>query len=193
MVVPLLSFSALWNGAGVRANRKGREYWIPFDTLQLEERHEEQRVELNNNTKKNKKDFLILLDLSSYESGTFTLRMEKMDLSELVLTAYERFEFIQKEKRVHVELKISDSIFVVADRLRLSQVLTNLMSNAFKHVEPTGKIHILATENNGQVLFKISNFIFVLLIFNNLAVLKVQISYPNPSFKAYLKVGVYGY
>lgn len=98
-----------------------------------------------------------LLDLSSYESGTFTLKMESLDLGEVVLTAYERFEHVVKDKDILVESDVEESLEFEGDRLRLSQVMTNLFSNAMKHVETGGKVKISVSRSSGQSVIQVSN------------------------------------
>lgn len=90
-----------------------------------------------------------LLDLSSYESGTFSIQREMFDLTELVDDSIKRLLFATKEKQVHVKVTCRNGkemtnqpVLVMADRLRISQVVTNLLNNAFKHVDDGGKIQV---------------------------------------------------
>jgi signal transduction histidine kinase len=81
-----------------------------------------------------------LLDLSSYESGTFTIQKEAVDLTELIENALERFIYISQEKSIDVKFNRINHCIIYGDRLRLGQVIINLMSNAFKNTDQNGKI-----------------------------------------------------
>lgn len=81
-----------------------------------------------------------LLDLSSYESGTFTLNKERVDMSVIIKSVLERYEYITNEKSITVVYNLDEKCDVFGDQLRLEQVVINLVSNAFKCVNDNGKI-----------------------------------------------------
>lgn len=83
-----------------------------------------------------------LLDLSAYESGTFTMVKARFEMNEPIEDAIERFNHINEEKDVHIEYNKAKRFEVNADRLRISQVIINIVSNAFKHVDKNGIIKI---------------------------------------------------
>jgi signal transduction histidine kinase len=90
-----------------------------------------------------------LLDLSSYQSGTFTIHKEAVNLTELVSNALERYDDIGKIKKINVFWDKSKQIEAYGDPMRLGQVIMNLLSNAIKNVDDNGKIHI-TTEKYGK-------------------------------------------
>lgn len=98
-----------------------------------------------------------LLDLSSYTSGVMAMYMEDVDLTALVNASLERFQQISDEKSIRLDLNMKSELKVKGDRLRLEQVLINLLDNAFKHVEQRGKIAVLLNENNEGTQLVISN------------------------------------
>lgn len=83
-----------------------------------------------------------LLDLSGYESGTFTIDVEPFIVNELIDNALERLGFMTDEKKVHIDYDIDKQYTLTADRLRTSQIIINLLSNAFKNVNHNGIIKI---------------------------------------------------
>jgi signal transduction histidine kinase len=76
-----------------------------------------------------------ILDVTRIESNTLKLIEERLNLYDLILNIVEEFkrnmQFLYKDLVVNYESP-SKSIFVTGDRLRLNQVLLNLLDNARK-------------------------------------------------------------
>jgi PAS domain S-box-containing protein len=72
-----------------------------------------------------------LLDVTLAQSGTLGLRSETFDLSVLIAEVAERFR--AERPAPSLDLELEPGIHGVWDRLRLEQVLTNLVSNAIKY------------------------------------------------------------
>ncbi|MFE8604072.1 sensor histidine kinase [Archangium violaceum] len=74
-----------------------------------------------------------LLDLSRLSSGKMELEVGEVDLAELAREAVERHAEQAAEAGSQVVLDVEPGVVGRWDRLRLERVLTNLLSNAFKH------------------------------------------------------------
>jgi PAS domain S-box-containing protein len=74
-----------------------------------------------------------LLDVSRITTGRMHMQPEEMDLAELAQEVVDRFNDEATRSRAPVELKPSAPLVGRWDRLRLDQVLTNLISNALKY------------------------------------------------------------
>ena len=98
-----------------------------------------------------------LLDLSSYESGSFTLKKENFSLRELAGQTMERFNYIQNEKDVRIDLIADGPCELTADRLRMGQVLGNLLGNAFKYVDDHGSIRIAIQQSDEEMKLTVAN------------------------------------
>ena len=74
-----------------------------------------------------------LLDLSRIQAGRLELEPEDADLAEIVHEVAARFE--EEAQRAHTPIRVDAPAPVVGrwDRLRLDQVVTNLVSNALKY------------------------------------------------------------
>jgi PAS domain S-box-containing protein len=70
-----------------------------------------------------------LLDISRIRSGTFDLYLEEFDLADLIRDVAGRFVLAESENPISLEL---DALRGTWDRLRLDQVITNLVGNAVK-------------------------------------------------------------
>ena len=91
-----------------------------------------------------------VLDMSRIESGKVTIEEENMSLTELIdgLTMIVRESAGEKNQKLTVEMDITHKN-VMADKLRLSQVLLNILSNAVKYTPEGGEINLTLTERPG--------------------------------------------
>ena len=93
-----------------------------------------------------------LLDISRITRGTLQLRMEMVDLGEIVQAAVETARPIIDAKRHDFRAELSsEPVRFVADPLRLAQVLSNLLTNAAKYTDPEGKLRLRASCTDGIV------------------------------------------
>jgi len=84
-----------------------------------------------------------LVDLSRLETGQLELKLSVVDIAKVCQGAYQHVQQSLSEVggERHVTLEISPNLeAIVADELRLQQMLLNLLDNAVKFTDPTGKI-----------------------------------------------------
>jgi two-component system, OmpR family, phosphate regulon sensor histidine kinase PhoR len=82
-----------------------------------------------------------LLTLSHIETGQIKMHFEKIDLYELTQEVFEQFEHKMDDKEVHLRIESDHKkVMVYADWQRISQVMTNLISNAVKHSFEGGEV-----------------------------------------------------
>jgi PAS domain S-box-containing protein len=74
-----------------------------------------------------------LLDVSRIAVGRLTLDTQQIDLAEVVRQVVERAAEEASDARSTIKLAVDGPVVGTWDRLRLEQVLTNLLSNAFKY------------------------------------------------------------
>lgn len=80
-----------------------------------------------------------MLDLSQLEAGQYRLQPETFNLDELIRSVVDRHEPLLAELEVELELIPAA---VRADRLRIGQVLDNLLINAVRHTAAGGRMRI---------------------------------------------------
>lgn len=83
-----------------------------------------------------------LTTLSSIEQGHIPLRLEPVNLRELVDWRIERLAPQQVQKGVHFALDAPRDVTVDLDRERFGQVLTNLFDNALRFSPEGGTVHV---------------------------------------------------
>jgi two-component system phosphate regulon sensor histidine kinase PhoR len=83
-----------------------------------------------------------LTSISMLEVGELKMNPEKFDIHELALAVYKDLEMNAVEKKVELKFKegCNKPFFVTADRSRIHQVLTNLISNAIKYGKENGHV-----------------------------------------------------
>ncbi len=79
-----------------------------------------------------------ILDLAKIESGTITLSMEQVALSEVLDEIRAMIEPLGNERKIHMLFPQADGMHVMADRMRLKQIVLNLVSNAIKYNREMG-------------------------------------------------------
>ncbi len=94
-----------------------------------------------------------LLDVSSIESGKVRLRIDPCPMAEL-LEAHAPIH-AQTAQAKNIELVVDRDGAgddVLADRVRIGEVLDNLMSNALKYTRPGGRVRVRCESINGEVI-----------------------------------------
>jgi two-component system cell cycle sensor histidine kinase PleC len=95
-----------------------------------------------------------ILDLSKCESGRDELHEENVDISELTRSVKWLVTGRAQDGNVAIETELAaDAPMLCADKLKLKQILINLMSNAIKFTDSGGKVTLKAwcSVNSGYV------------------------------------------
>ena len=119
----------------------------------------EQKKEFANHILKSGRHLLTLineiLDLAKVESGTVTLSMEPVALSDTLLECRTMVEPIAASRGVRVLFPDVAGAVVLADRTRLKQVMLNLLSNAVKYNRESGAV-VLTCEQTAPSRLRLS-------------------------------------
>ncbi len=97
-----------------------------------------------------------LLDVSRVSRGKLSIAMAPISLADAIAIAVETSQPLLDRARVAFSLKLPDQPLVIrADRMRLSQVFSNLLNNAAKYTEPDGQVVLMAERKEGIVEIRI--------------------------------------
>src|SRR5262249_51489714 len=93
-----------------------------------------------------------LLDVSRITRGTIVLSRQPIELAEVVTRAIEMASPLIEERAHRLTTVVSETALLVdADPYRLSQAISNLLSNAAKYTQNGGTIAIQATKVGRRV------------------------------------------
>lgn len=93
------------------------------------------------------------LDLiSQFESGVKSIEKEKFDILSIISNVYELLEMESKKNKISLELDKNylNPIFVMADKERIQQVITNLVMNSIKYGVENGTTEISIQDLNKE-------------------------------------------
>jgi PAS domain S-box-containing protein len=93
-----------------------------------------------------------VLDLAKIESGRINLSLESVDLASLVEDCWQLIQPLAAVRQITLRLETPPKTAVRADRVRLKQVLLNLLANAVKYNRERGDIHIHVQTAAGERL-----------------------------------------
>lgn len=91
-----------------------------------------------------------LLDVSRIASGKLSLTFEPVDLAALIHEVVDRYLPLIRQTRCMIDVHAPPTLMLVIDRIRIEQVLINLISNAMKYA-PESEITIRLEEVAGMV------------------------------------------
>ena len=91
-----------------------------------------------------------VLDLAKLQAHRFTVRREEVDLGRVLDHAYGAFTEEARRREIDYRLE-SDPEVIVSDGDRVLQVISNLLSNAFRWTPDGGRIDLQLAAGNGAV------------------------------------------
>ena len=98
-----------------------------------------------------------ILDVSRIESGSFRINKVKFDINVLVIEAIDDIAMRTGVEKLKIAADLPDyQVMVVADRERIMQVLSNLLSNAIRF-DPVGRILITLDQKQKEVSVKVKD------------------------------------
>ena len=99
-----------------------------------------------------------LLDVARIETGTLSISPEPTELPVLVEDARRAFLSGRSGNRLQLHIDLSPDLpWVMADRLRIVQVLGNLLSNAARHSDDSSAIRLTAVREEFHVALSVSD------------------------------------
>ncbi len=99
-----------------------------------------------------------LLDISRITRGKVTLAREPIEVAAIVSMAIEAIRPLIDERRHELEVSLpSEPLRVKGDLTRLTQVLSNLLNNAAKFMEPGGKVWLRAGRKGDEAVIEVKD------------------------------------
>ena len=100
------------------------------------ENYEELLSMIRRNAKRLQRVTENILDVTRIESGSFGLKKELFDLNEVIMAVLAAYgSDIKKADQLKIILTSKESFYVEADKVRIAQVISNLLNNAMKFTQ----------------------------------------------------------
>ena len=97
-----------------------------------------------------------LLDVSRVARGKVTLTKVSLELASVVAKAVEATAPLLEQHRHQLNLDVPGrGLPIKADEVRLTQVVSNLLTNAARYTAPGGRIDVTATRERGEVVLRV--------------------------------------
>jgi signal transduction histidine kinase len=92
-----------------------------------------------------------VLDLAKLEAHRFTLLSEEVDMGRLCEQAYAAFGEEARRRGIDYEKRFDGAPTIVTDGDRVLQIISNLLSNAFRWTPDGGKVELELAASNGRI------------------------------------------
>jgi len=93
-----------------------------------------------------------VLDITRIEAGRLSISLEPVLVSDSIKETIDVVKPLAQENNISIRFiqNINDSLYVIADKQRLKQVLINLINNAIKYNMPNGEVIVKTDLINGN-------------------------------------------
>ena len=99
-----------------------------------------------------------LLDVQRIAQGKLLLRLQEVSLQDVVQGALEICAPLMQERSQHLSVSLPEAaLWVQADPMRLTQVLSNLLINAAKYTPPSGQVALRVLAVGEQVQLELAD------------------------------------
>jgi len=97
-----------------------------------------------------------ILDASRLNFGKIDLRLEKLEIKSFILASMESCESLLQAQRHRFDVTLPDQpMYVSGDSVRLSQCVSNLLTNAAKFQRPGGRVALTASATKDHLVIKV--------------------------------------
>ena len=98
-----------------------------------------------------------LFTLSRLDAGEAQTEWTRFDLTELAKTTVEQMNLLAEDKGISIFCDASEPAPVKGNRVRLKQVVVNLLDNAIKYTPAKGAIHLRVLGINGHAVLEVED------------------------------------
>lgn len=96
----------------------------------------------------------VLLDVSRIQAGRLGYNLEEFDLSDIARELSDRFKEVLSSSHCQLSLHIPDHLNVRLDRMRVEQVMVNLLTNAIKYAPGLIDLSLIEGEDEVQIVLQ---------------------------------------
>jgi two-component system OmpR family sensor kinase len=98
-----------------------------------------------------------VLDLAKLDAHRFTVLHEEVDMTRLVDEVYAAFGEEARSRGIDYRCRTESAPVIVTDGDRVFQIVSNLLSNAFRWTPDGGRVEVLLASENGRVSVSVAD------------------------------------
>lgn len=98
-----------------------------------------------------------MLVIAETEAGAEKLKLEEVNVAEVIRGAFELFEPVAKKKKISFTFNVPDTLIIQANLQSLQRMISNLIDNALKYTPTQGTVKISANRDNGHVVITVKD------------------------------------
>ncbi|HWG91426.1 MAG TPA: HAMP domain-containing sensor histidine kinase [Candidatus Thermoplasmatota archaeon] len=98
-----------------------------------------------------------MADAAHLETGHMELWRTRVDLNRVVLETTESFQEAARAKAIALEARLTPALETEADAKRISQVVSNLLTNALKFTPPGGLVTVATHQEGGHLVVTVTD------------------------------------
>jgi heavy metal sensor kinase len=96
-----------------------------------------------------------LLEMSRLEAGETLVDRTRFDFAEMTRTTVDQMRLLAEEKHLHLRFEGTQALNVEGDRIRLKQVVVNLVDNAIKYTPAGGSVSVSSFPLDGKAILEV--------------------------------------
>ena len=98
-----------------------------------------------------------LLDLSKLQAGVEVLTLSRFSLTGQIRSMLERYNKLQEQEGYQILFSYTEEVYVVADEIKMTQVLYNLVNNAINYTGEDKQVFLTQTVLHGWVCIEVAD------------------------------------
>lgn len=92
-----------------------------------------------------------LVDATKLQAGKLELNLQNENIVNSIKECIEEMSYLVNNRNLTLTFEPSNNIFLLIDKYRIQQVITNILSNAIKNTPKGGKINIVVFDKNKHI------------------------------------------
>jgi len=98
-----------------------------------------------------------LIDISRLESGKMELKRNVVDITEIIKDCLKDITIFANHRNLTIKKDLLDEMLITVDKIRIGQVISNILSNSIKNTPPYGEISVNLNESKFEISIQVKD------------------------------------